>query len=240
MNVQKKDIKILIIDDEKAIRDVMAASIKDEGYTVATASDGKNGLELIQTFQPRVVFCDIWMNEEMEGLDVLRQGRSQNSETEFVMMSGHGTIETAVRSTKLGAWDFVEKPLSMDKVLINIVNIVQFYQEKEEKSYLLNKLRNNLALIGESSSIVNLKQMIARWAPSDSWLLLCGEAGSGKSLVAEIIHYFSERAAKSIVEINMNKVPVDLHEAELFGIEAGSFPGVQKNKKGKLELADHG
>lgn len=240
MSLQKENIKILIIDDEKPIRDVMSASIKDEGYNVITASDGKQGLEMIQTYKPLIVFCDIWMNDDMEGLNVLKQSRMEYPETEFVMISGHGNIETAVKSTKLGAWDFVEKPLSMDKVLINISNIIQFYQEKQEKSYLLNKLRNNLALVGESQPLVELKKMIAKWAPTSNWILLCGEPGTGKSLVSQIVHYFSDRAARSFVEINMQKVPEELHEAELFGIEAGSFPGVEKNKKGKFELADQG
>ncbi|HWU43024.1 MAG TPA: sigma-54 dependent transcriptional regulator, partial [Bdellovibrio sp.] len=149
-------------------------------------------------------------------------------------------IETAVKATKLGAWDFIEKPLSMDKILIDISNILSFQQQKEEKALLLNKLRKSIALIGEAPSIVATKQIIARVAPTNSWVLVQGETGSGKKLVAENIHYMSPRASRPFVDINCGGVPEDLLATEIFGIEKGAMPGVERAKRGKLDLAAGG
>ncbi|WP_413295053.1 sigma-54-dependent transcriptional regulator [Bdellovibrio sp. HCB185ZH] len=232
--------KILIIDDEAPIRDVLSASLKDEGYQVFLAHDGESGLQAIKDIQPDVVFQDIWMPGKFDGIEVLTRARKEFPNVEFVMISGHGTIETAVKATKLGAWDFIEKPLSMDKILIVISNILSFQQAKEEKSLLLNKLRKSIALVGEAPSIVATKQVIARVAPTNSWVLIQGEAGTGKELVAQNIHYLSARASRPFVEINCGGIPEDLLEAEIFGIEKGAMPGVDRAKKGKLDLAQGG
>lgn len=232
--------KILIIDDEAPIRDVLSASLRDEGYQVFLAHDGESGLQAIREVQPDVVFLDIWMPGKYDGLEVLTRARKEYPGVEFIMISGHGTIETAVRSTKLGAWDFIEKPLSMDKILIGVANILSFQQQKEEKALLLNKLRKSIALIGEAPSIVQTKQIIARVAPTQSWILIQGEAGTGKELVAENIHYMSSRASRPFVEINCGGIPEDLLEGEIFGIEKGALPGVERLKKGKLDLAQGG
>lgn len=232
--------KILIIDDEAPIRDVLSASLKDEGYQVSLAHDGESGLQAIRDVQPDVVFLDIWMPGKYDGIQVLTMARKEFPHLEFIMISGHGTIETAVKSTKLGAWDFIEKPLSMDKILISIANILSFQQQKEEKVLLLNKLRKSIALVGEAPSIVATKQIIARVAPTQSWVLIQGEAGAGKKLVAENIHYLSSRASRPFVEINCGGVPEDLLEGEIFGIEKGAMPGVDKTKKGKIDLAQGG
>lgn len=232
--------KILIIDDEAPIRDVLSASLKDEGYHVYLAHDGESGLQAIRDVQPDIVFQDIWMPGKYDGIEVLNLARKEFPHVEFVMISGHGTIETAVKATKLGAWDFIEKPLSMDKILIVISNILSFQQQKEEKSLLLNKLRKSIALIGEASSMVATKQIIARVAPTNSWVLIQGEAGAGKKLVAENIHYMSSRASRPFVDINCGGVPEDLLAAEIFGIEKGAMPGVDRTKKGKLDLASGG
>lgn len=231
------ETKILIIDDEAPIRDVLSASLRDEGYQVSLAHDGESGLQAIRDVQPDVVFLDIWMPGKYDGIEVLTMARREFPHVEFIMISGHGTIETAVKSTKLGAWDFIEKPLSMDKILISISNILSFQQQKEEKALLLNKLRKSIALIGEAPSIVSTKQIIARVAPTNSWVLIQGEAGTGKKLVAENIHYMSSRASRPFVEVNCGGVPEDLLDAEIFGIEKGAMPGVDKVKKGKLDLA---
>ncbi|WP_374000558.1 sigma-54-dependent transcriptional regulator [Bdellovibrio bacteriovorus] len=229
--------KILIIDDEAPIRDVLSASLRDEGYQVSLAHDGESGIQAIRDVQPDVVFLDIWMPGKYDGIEVLNLARKEFPHVEFVMISGHGTIETAVKATKLGAWDFIEKPLSMDKILIVISNILSYQQQKEEKALLLNKLRKSIALIGEAPSIVATKQIIARVAPTNSWVLIQGEAGTGKELVAQNIHYMSARASRPFVEINCGGIPEDLQESEIFGIEKGAMPGVDRPKKGKLDLA---
>lgn len=229
--------KILIIDDEAPIRDVLSASLRDEGYQISLAHDGESGIQAIRDTQPDIVFLDIWMPGKYDGIEVLNLARKEFPHVEFVMISGHGTIETAVKATKLGAWDFIEKPLSMDKILIVISNILSYQQQKEEKALLLNKLRKSIALIGEAPAIVATKQIIARVAPTNSWILIQGEAGTGKELVAQNIHYMSSRASRPFVEINCGGIPEDLQDAEIFGIEKGAMPGVERTKKGKLDLA---
>ena len=235
-----QNIKILIIDDEAPIREILSASLRDEGYTVSSAQDGDSGLKAIAEFSPDIVFLDIWMPGTKDGIEVLKIGRAEFPQVDFVMMSGHGTIETAVKATKLGAWDFIEKPLSMDKIFINIANIVSIQQQKIEKQALLNKLRKNIAIIGESAKMIEVKKIIAQTAPTHQAVLLWGENGAGKELAAQNIHYLSERAFKPFVDINCAAVPEDLIEAELFGYEKGAYPGADKTRKGKVELAQGG
>jgi two-component system nitrogen regulation response regulator NtrX len=234
------DTKILIVDDEAPIRDVLSASLRDEGYQVSLAQDGESGLQALHSYQPDICFLDIWMPGQFDGMEVLNRARKEFPRVEFIMISGHGTIETAVKSTKLGAWDFIEKPLSMDKILITVSNILNYQQEKEEKALLLNKLRKSIAIVGEAPSIMQTKQIIARVAPTQSWVLIQGEAGTGKELVAQNIHYMSTRAGKPFVEVHCGSIPEDLLEAEIFGIEAGAMPGIDRAKKGKIDLAQGG
>ena len=232
--------KILIVDDEAPIREVLAAALTDEGYEVQTASHGEEALRLLPEFQPQAVLLDIWMPGKLDGIETLKQAKPKFPQTEFIVMSGHGTIETAVRATKLGAWDFVEKPVSMEKVLILVSNIILFESEKQEKTFLLNRLRTSIAMIGESPAMVSLKQMIARVAPTHSWVLIRGENGTGKELVAQNIHYLSPRAARPFVEVNCAAIPEDLIESELFGYEKGAFTGANTTKRGKFDLAHTG
>lgn len=232
--------KVLIIDDEPAIREVLSASLSDDGYIVETAADGLRGLQKIQEFQPDIVLLDIWMPGEMDGLEVLNRAKSQGPQRQFIIMSGHGTIETAVKAVKLGAWDFVEKPLSMDKISILIKNILNFQSEQGEKLALLNRLRKNIALVGDSGPMITLKQMIARVAPTHSWVLITGENGSGKELVAQNIHYLSLRAGRPFVEVNCAAIPSELIESELFGYEKGAFTGAERSRKGKFDHAHGG
>ncbi len=234
------DIKILIIDDEAPIRDVLSASLRDEGYQVSLAHDGESGLLALRSYEPDICFLDIWMPGQFDGMEVLNRARKEFPQVEFIMISGHGTIETAVKSTKLGAWDFIEKPLSMDKILITVSDILNYQQEKQEKALLLNKLRKSIAIVGEAPSIMQTKQIIARVAPTQSWVLIQGEAGTGKELVAQNIHYLSTRAGKPFVEVHCGSIPEDLLESEIFGIEAGAMPGVDRSKKGKVDLAQGG
>lgn len=234
-----KNTKILIVDDESAIRQTLNASLTDEGFIVQTADSGEHGLIMMSDFQPHIVLLDIWM-QGMDGIDTLQAAKVKFPDMHFVMMSGHGTIETAVKATRMGAWDFIEKPLSMDKILIAVNHILSYEQEKEEKNALLNKLRKNIAIIGESQVIMNIKQIISRVSPTHSWLLIEGAAGAGKNLVAQNIHYMSPRASKAFVDVNCFATPEDLLEAEFFGIEKGAWPGVDKTRKGKIELAAGG
>lgn len=231
--------KILIIDDEAAIRTVLSASLMDEGYIVDTAADGISGLEKIKTFQPEVVLLDIWM-PEMDGIAVLKKAGEQSLNTEFIIMSGHGTIETAVQATRLGAWDFFEKPVSLERILILLKNILSFREERSEKRALLSKLRKNIAIIGDSPALKAVKERIARVAPTESWVLISGEHGTGKELMAQNIHYLSQRASRPFCEVNCTAIPVDLMGSELFGFEKGAFAGNAKGRKGKLDLASGG
>lgn len=244
---ERKHVKILIIDDEAPIREVLSASLGDEGYSVKTARNADEGLRLMEEFRPNVVLLDIWMPGSMDGIEVLSVARSRFASgagafggMEFVIMSGHGTIETAVKAVKLGAWDFVEKPLSIDRILILIHNILVFQSERGEKNALLSKLRKNIAIIGESVQMVNLKEMIARVASSSSWMLLTGENGTGKELLAQNIHYLSARAGRPFIDVNCAAIPEELMESELFGYEKGAFTGADKARKGKFEHADGG
>ncbi|MCB0421758.1 MAG: sigma-54-dependent Fis family transcriptional regulator [Bdellovibrionales bacterium] len=237
----RKRVKVLVIDDEIAIREVLSASLMDDGYVVEVAEDGQSGLEAIKKFDPDIVLLDIWMPGDLDGLAVLEAARSDvTSRAQFIIMSGHGTIETAVKATKLGAWDFVEKPLSMDKISISIHNILSFQAEKNEKMALLNKLRKGIALIGEGEEMKKIKQMIARVAPSDAWVLITGENGTGKELVAQNMHYLSQRASRAFIDVNCAAIPSELIESELFGYEKGAFTGANQQKKGKFDHADGG
>lgn len=239
MNEHSKT-KILVVDDESAICDILSASIRDEGFDVSVAKDGLSALEKIESEKPDIVLLDIWMPGEMDGIEVLRRAKSLYPNTQFVMMSGHGTIETAVKSTKLGAWDFVEKPLSIDKITILITNIISYQTEKNEKMALLNKLRRNIAMVGESSAMKNLKELVSRVASSSSWVLITGENGTGKELVAQNIHYLSSRASRPFIDVNCAAIPSELIESELFGYEKGAFTGADKLKKGKFDFAHKG
>jgi two-component system nitrogen regulation response regulator NtrX len=241
-NIQDKSHRrILITDDEAPIREVLGASLGDEGYqNIKMARSGEEGLRMIEEFKPHVVLLDIWMPGSLDGIDVLTQARSKFPLTEFIIMSGHGTIETAVKATKLGAWDFVEKPLSIDKIIILLNNIFSYQDERGDKNALLNKLRKNIAIVGESAPIMAMKQMISRVSASSSWALITGENGTGKELVAQNIHYLSTRASRSFVEVNCAALPEELIESELFGYEKGAFTGAEKMKKGKFDLAHNG
>lgn len=243
----RKEVKVLIVDDEADIREILSASLGDEGYLVKVARSGEEALRMMEEFRPSVVLLDIWMPGTLDGIEVLQKAKSQFGPAspnpipmEFIIMSGHGTIETAVKAVKLGAWDFVEKPLSIDRILILINNITAFQGERVEKNALLNKLRRNIAIVGESPAMMNLKQLIARVANSASWVLITGENGTGKELVAQNIHYLSSRAGRPFVEVNCAAIPEDLIESELFGHEKGAFTGADRARKGKFDHANGG
>lgn len=179
LHAQKNKLKILIVDDESPIREVLSESLRDDGYEVMVAADGPSGLAVLKTFAPDICFLDIWM-PKMDGLEVLTQAVPLHANTSFVMISGHGTIETAVKATKIGAWDFIEKPLSLDKVSIAIDHIVKLKGERDEKNALLNKLRKTIALVGESNVMQKIRENVTQFAKNNVPLFIEGEIGSGR------------------------------------------------------------
>ena len=232
--------KILVVDDERAIREVLSASLADEGFIVDSAEDAKVGLKKVEQFKPDVVLLDIWMPGDRDGMGLLRELSDRQIRPDVIMMSGHGTIKTAVEATKLGAWDFVEKPVSMDKVIILLKNLFDIQTVRREKKSLLNKLRENIAIIGNSDGAKKVKELIAKVAPTNSWILIKGEQGVGKELIATNIHYFSPRAGQSFVDFKCAHSTENLVEGELFGYKEGSVIGNSEERKGLFDIADKG
>lgn len=232
--------RVLVVDDEKAICEILQASLEEEGYSIRVAHDGFSALKEIRGWKPEVVLLDIWMPGEWDGLQVLQKAQEEKTSSQFVMMSGHGTVETAVRAVKGGAWDFIEKPLSIEKILIVLRNLLALQKEQEEKRNLLSHVRKNIAMIGETQMVSELRQLISRVAASSSWILINGENGTGKELVAQNIHFLSSRAGQAFVEINCASILPDLLEAELFGFEKGAIVGADRTRRGKIELAHGG
>lgn len=227
------------MDDEKDIRISLTGILEDEGYQVMTAASGSEALEKLREELPDLVLLDIWM-PGMDGLDTLEKIKNLLPHITVIMISGHGTIETAVRSTKLGAFDFIEKPLSLDKVLIAVSNALRMkalYTENEELKRLAG---NEHELIGDTVVMAILREQIMRVAPTDASVLVNGANGTGKELVARSIHYNSQRHDNSFVAINCAAIPEELIESELFGHEKGAFAGALAQKKGKFDLADGG
>ncbi len=238
--MEYKKEKILVIDDEAPIREVLCASLADEGFIVDSAENAEVGLQKIERFQPDILLLDIWMPGDRDGMDLMREISPHPSSPDVIMMSGHGTIETAVEATKLGAWDFVEKPISMDKISILLKNLIDVRTIRTEKKSLLNKLRQNMAIIGNSNEAKKIKELISRIAPTNSWVLVKGEQGVGKELVAMNIHYLSPRAGQSFVDFKCAHNTEDLIEGELFGYEQGAVIGNGDERKGAFDHADKG
>jgi two-component system nitrogen regulation response regulator NtrX len=230
---------ILIIDDEESIRFSLDGILKDEGFRPVFASNGEEGLEKIREENPDLVLLDIWM-PGIDGLETLRRAKEQWPDLLVVMMSGHGTIETAVKALKMGAYDFIEKPLALEKVLLCVQNALKMGQLLEENRNLKARIAKDYEMIGESPPIADLKQQISIAAPTNGWVLITGENGTGKELVARAIHNLSNRRDKPFVEVNCAAIPEDLIESELFGHEKGSFTGATTQRKGKFDLANEG
>jgi len=230
---------ILIVDDEKDIRTALTGILEDEGYQVITASSGMEALETVRQEMPDLVLLDIWM-PGIDGLETLERLKALFPQLTVIMISGHGTVETAVRATKLGAFDFIEKPLSLDKVLITIGNALRMNELSAENEELKKAVGNEYELIGNSSAMVALRDQIMRVASSNASVLINGENGTGKELVARSIHYYSPRKEKPFIAINCAAIPEELIENELFGHEKGAFTGALSQKKGKFDLADGG
>ncbi len=231
-------MRILIIDDERSIRNSLSEILSDEGYTVDTAEDGASGLALAEKERYDVIFCDIKM-PNMEGTEVLERLRKDGVDSAVVMISGHGDIDTAVECIKKGAFDFIQKPLDLNRILITIKNATERTQIIQENTNLRKKVFGQ-QMIGESLPIQHLREMIDKVAPTDARVLITGSNGSGKELVARSLHQLSNRSARPYVEVNCAAIPSELIESELFGHEKGAFTSAIKQHKGKFEQADTG
>ncbi|HDN95412.1 MAG TPA: sigma-54-dependent Fis family transcriptional regulator [Nitrospirae bacterium] len=230
---------ILIIDDEKNIIETLSSILDDEGYNVVTASSGENGLKMFSKHNPDIILLDIWM-PDMDGLETLKQIRTKDKEISIIMISGHSNIDTAVQAIKLGAYDFLEKPLSLDKVLIIIKRALEKQNLEKENIALKNSISKQWEIIGESPKIIELQDKISMAAASQGRVIIYGESGSGKELVARALHNAGKRNDRDFIEVNCAAIPQELIESELFGHEKGSFTGAFETKKGKFELADGG
>ncbi len=231
--------KILIIDDESGIRQTLKGILEEEGYHAADADSGETGLDMLHKKPFDVVLLDIWL-PGMDGIDTLEKIRAMEVPPEVIMVSGHATIETAVRATKLGAFDFLEKPLSLEKTLIVVKNAIEAKRLRLENRDLKKQLQTQVDIVGESVPMKALRQQIGLMAPTNGRVLIFGESGSGKELAARAIHAQSLRKDAMFVELNCAAIPEDLIESELFGHLKGSFAGASTNKEGKFQKADGG
>lgn len=233
--------KILVVDDERAIRRALREILEFEEFEVDEAENGKEGLEKAKAENYDVIFCDIKM-PEMDGMEVLDGLLKANVEAPVIMISGHGNIETAVQAIKKGAFDFIEKPLDLNRILVTIRNAKDRSVLIEEKKVLKKTVRKfkGSSIIGETNEINGIKDMIEKVAPSDARVLVTGQNGTGKELVARSLHELSDRKGGPFIEVNCAAIPSELIESELFGHEKGAFTSAVKQKKGKFELASGG
>ena len=232
-------LKILVIDDEKSIRNTLKDILGFEGYHVELAENGMIGVGLVKSTDFDIILCDIKM-PEMDGLETLEQIMQIRPEATVVMISGHGTIDTAVEAIKKGAFDFIEKPLDLNRLLITLRNASDKTALVKETIILKQKVSKKFEIIGESASIRKVLEMCDRVAPTEARVLITGANGTGKELVARRLHEFSSRAESSFVEVNCAAIPSELIESELFGHEKGAFTSAIKQRKGKFEQADGG
>lgn len=232
------DMKILVVDDERAIRNSLKEILSDEGYNVDVAEDGPTAIDMAEKERYDVIFCDIKM-PNMEGTEVLEKLRTDGVDSAIIMISGHGDIDTAVECIKKGAFDFIQKPLDLNRILITIKNATERTQIITENTNLKKKVFGK-QMIGESAPILHLREMIEKVAPTDARVLITGPNGSGKELVARSLHQQSNRSAMPYIEVNCAAIPSELIESELFGHEKGAFTSAIKQHKGKFEQADGG
>ena len=231
--------KILVIDDERNIRSTLQEILEYEKYEVDLAASGAEGLELFEAGKYDIVLCDIKM-PEMDGIEVLEKISETGADTQVIMISGHGNIDTAVSAIKKGAYDFIEKPLDLNRMLITIRNAMDKSTLISETKVLKKKVSKTYDMVGSSSAMNRVREMIERVAPTDARVLITGKNGTGKELVARWLHEKSERSAMPFVEVNCAAIPSELIESELFGHEKGAFTSAIKQRKGKFEQADGG
>lgn len=233
--------KILIVDDEAAIRSALKEVLEYEGFTISEAADGESALKMVLKESFDLIFCDIKM-PKLDGLDFLSELKKEEIQVPVVMITGHGTIDTAVEAIKRGAYDFIQKPLDLNRVLVSTRNANKHDALVKETKTLKKKLNKVIGsnIIGQSKSILEIIKMIDTVAPTDARVLITGGNGCGKELVARQLHEKSNRATQSFVEVNCAAIPSELIESELFGHEKGAFTSAVKTKPGKFELADNG
>jgi len=233
--------KILVIDDERPIRSTLKEILEFEKFKVETAEDGKEGITKIEKGNFDLILCDIKM-PKMDGMEVLEAMNEKGIETPLVMISGHGNVETAVEAIKKGAYDFIEKPLDLNRTLVTLRNALDKKEIVQEVKKLKRKVSKGKItdIVGESDAILNIKKMIDKVAPTDARVLITGGNGAGKELVARQLHEKSERAKSPFIEVNCAAIPSELIESELFGHEKGAFTSAHKQRQGKFELANGG
>jgi two-component system nitrogen regulation response regulator NtrX len=230
---------LLVVDDEAGIRESLSSILKDESYHVEALGSAEEALERVAAGDIEVILLDVWL-PGMDGLEALSRMRALPRPPAVIMISGHGTIETAVRATKLGAFDFIEKPLSLDKIIVLVRNAIQQRRLEEENQLLRSELGRRYQVIGDSVPMKALRQQIAVTAPTNGRVLIYGESGTGKELVAHALHAASLRSKGPFVEVNCAAIPEELIESELFGHIKGSFTGASEDKTGKFQKADGG
>jgi two-component system, NtrC family, nitrogen regulation response regulator NtrX len=233
------DTVIFIVDDEEGIRESLSGIFEDEGYTVLTAGTAEEAFDMLKEQTPDLMFLDVWL-PGIDGIQALTKIRERNPELPIVMISGHGNIELAVNATRIGAYDFLEKPLSLERVLLVASRALERRTLELENKALKQDLTEKWRLIGNSPKMKQLSEQIDMAAKSNGRVLILGESGAGKELVAHTLHGSSTRASKPFIEMNCAAIPQELIESELFGHEKGSFTGAFERKKGKFELADEG
>ena len=234
-------IQVLLIEDEESIRRVMSRILKEENdqYKITEAVDGKQGLDLLFKIQFDLVLCDIKM-PKMDGIEVLKKANDEMLNIPFIMLTGHGNIETAVEAMKLGAYDFISKPPDLNRLLNSVRHALENKSLRSENTILKNKVAQKYLIIGESFSIEEVKRMISKVASTDARVLVTGENGTGKELVAQQLHQQSNRFNKKFIEVNCAAIPSELIESELFGHVKGAFTSAVKDRSGKFEAAHNG
>ncbi len=230
---------ILVVDDEERITRSLAGILSDEGYRVQVASSGIEALKKVDDDLPDLVLLDIWM-PGLDGMEVLKKLKEKYPSLQVIIISGHGNIETAVKATKLGAFDFIEKPLSIDKITVSVKNALNFRRLEQDNIIWRETALRRHELTGKSLTIQRLREQIRLVAPTNSTILITGENGTGKELVARAIHYRSSRQNRPLIEVNCAAIPEELIESELFGHEKGAFTGAVGKKPGRFDLANGG
>ena len=234
-------IQVLLIEDEESIRRVMSRILKEENdqYEITEALDGKQGLDFLFKRQYDLVLCDIKM-PKMDGIEVLKKANDEMLNIPFIMLTGHGNVETAVEAMKLGAYDFISKPPDLNRLLNSVRHALENKSLRSENTILKNKVAQKYLIIGESFSIEEVKRMISKVASTDARVLVTGENGTGKELVAQQLHQQSNRFNKKFIEVNCAAIPSELIESELFGHVKGAFTSAVKDRSGKFEAAHNG